>query len=165
MQEGSFIGVKNRFWSTCTFQQELIKNWRDTEWIAIRKSKLPGFLSWGKVSIYSSGYTLFLVTCTKKGIPLCASKKIWGHIRWKVLSLAYNRCEIRGRDLDQSWCHCHTSVKLFLLTARGIMDISGSIQATCPEFYVGCRLGQELFTLPSYMRSLMWICLRSWLKG
>ena len=22
--------------------------------------------------------------------------------------------------------------------------------ATCPEFYIGCRLGRELFTLPSY---------------
>jgi hypothetical protein len=38
----------------------------------------------------------------------------------KVLGLAYNRRETRDkwpldRDLDRSWCHLHTSVKLFWL--------------------------------------------------
>ena len=38
--------------------------------------------------------------------------------RWKVLDLAYNRCETRdkrplGREPGRRWCHHHTSLKLF----------------------------------------------------
>ena len=37
---------------------------------------------------------------------------------WKVSDIAYNQCETQdkrplGRDTDRSWCHLHTSVKLF----------------------------------------------------
>ena len=40
---------------------------------------------------------------------------IWAS--WKVLGLAYNRCENRdqqplGKDLDRNWCHHHTPVEL-----------------------------------------------------
>ena len=39
-------------------------------------------------------------------------------VRWKSLSLAFNRHETRdkwplGRDLDRGWYHCHNNVKLF----------------------------------------------------
>ena len=71
----------------------------------------------------------------------------------KSSSLAYNRRgtqdkEQFGRDLNRSWCHLHTSVKL-LAAAHGAMDISGRIRAHC-------RLDQELFTLPVCYRRCPW---------
>ena len=54
----------------------------------------------------------------------------------KSSSLANNKREIwekrlLGRDPDRSWCHFHTSVKLFLIAAHGSMDIGGSIRVCC----------------------------------
>ena len=47
--------------------------------------------------------------------PIC-SMGIEGSLqaKWKVLGLAYNRCNKRplGRDPDMSWCHRHTPTKL-----------------------------------------------------
>ena len=49
---------------------------------------------------------------------LCYKPTHYTRVLWKVLSLAYNRCETRdkwslGRDPDRSWCYLHTRVKLF----------------------------------------------------
>jgi hypothetical protein len=48
------------------------------------------------------------------------SDTIYTRARWKVLGLAYNRCETRdkrplGKDSDRSWCHRHITsmIKLF----------------------------------------------------
>ena len=68
-----------------------------------------------------------------------------------------------GRDPKRSWCHCHTSVKLFWsqpmdCDQKGFppmwqwhQPFSGSHpKAACPGFHIGCRLGQKLFTLLVY---------------
>ena len=76
--------------------------------------------------------------------------------RWKVLKLAYNRHETQhkrplGRDLDRSWCHHHTTVKLFWSQPC----LSPCPMTACPEFHVSCHLGRELFTLPTYFLSVL----------
>ena len=58
---------------------------------------------------------------------------LYTRVVWKVSDLAYNRRETRdkgllGRDPDRSRCHLHTSLKLFLVAARGSMEICGSIR-------------------------------------
>ena len=69
----------------------------------------------------------------------------------KALGISYNRRETRdkrplGRDPDRSWCHCHTSVKIFLVTTHGSMDIGGSIRVCCHSVR-GSIGDQESFTL------------------
>ena len=89
----------------------------------------------------------------------------------KSSSLTYNRREIQdkrilGRDTDRSWCHRHTSVKLFWSqpmapwTSVAVYEsavaqsmdpfwIPGTyLMSACPEFHVSCRLDRELFSLP-----------------
>ena len=99
---------------------------------------------------------------------------------WKVSDLANNLCETwdkrpLDRNPDRSWCHLHTSVKLYWsqpmapwtsvvayeCAAAQSMDPWAATKkalhvavtpgpnptAACSEFHIGCRLGRELTTL------------------
>ena len=95
-----------------------------------------------------------------------------------------------GRDLNRSRCHLHTSSKLFFGHGpwlhghrpqhTSVLSLSPWIHglrsrklhrsvmvtpapysmAACPEFHIGCRLGQELFTLPIHYHRCSWSGLR-----
>ena len=71
-----------------------------------------------------------------------------------------------GRDLDRSWCHHNTNVKLFWSVSmepftaikNALSQCGGDTSScpgpyhttTCPQYHIGCWLDQELFTWPSY---------------
>ena len=38
------ISIRGKLWSTCTFQQELKRNWWDLIWIATERGELSGLL-------------------------------------------------------------------------------------------------------------------------
>ena len=69
-------------------------------------------------------YLLFKILCYNVFNHLFTESRHLGSLivytraSWKVLGLAYNQSETwdkqsLGRDPDRSWCHRHTSVKLF----------------------------------------------------
>ena len=70
-------------------------------------------------------------------LEACIKSEMTYEGKVKCCNLAYNRHETRekrllGRDQDRSWCHLHTSVKLFV-AAHGSMGIGGSIRVCCSQ--------------------------------
>ena len=49
--------------------------------------------------------------------------------------------------MDSEQKHIYTNVAVYTSPCPGPYPM-----AACPEFHVGCSLGQELFTLPTYFK-------------
>ena len=100
-----------------------------------------------------SDYCWFLKTEMNTAHKETAIKyQVYRRVVWKVLNLAYNWPEtwdkrLLGRDPDRSWCHIHTNVKLFFVTAHGSMNIGGSIWMCCCSVHGSMCCNQESFTL------------------
>ena len=67
---------------------------------------------------------------------------------WISMLLPMSMLPWAATKKDLHWCGGDTSSCLGPYT-----------MAACPEFHVGCRLGQELFTLPTYWTSyVIYLC-------
>ena len=83
-----------------------------------------------------------MTDCTSAGLEV---QEIKYEDKAKSSSLAYNRRETRdkqplGRDLDESWGHLHTSVKLYQSQPMAPWTLATAYECAAAQFMEGHRI-------------------------